>query len=104
MSSPYLGKIALAATAVHNLHDASRTPPALPPRLPPNRPRLTSESVVPYLDWLLRNQGRMSQQELDANLRAVELVVRIHMGAAQAKDTQHTLVRDGVIDPPPAAS
>lgn len=68
------------------------------------RPKLALETVPEYLDWVVGNITHMHSQAVDAHLRAAELVVRLRMGQAQAKDTQHTLVRDGVIDPPPAAS
>ena len=99
MSSPYLGKISLAATAINSLDRK----PAAPPEL--KRPKLTVDTVVEYLDWALANARALSlRDELAAHMQGAELVVRIHMGNAQAKDTQHTLVRDGLIDPPPAAS
>jgi hypothetical protein len=65
------------------------------------RPKLTAENVVDYLDWLTSNLGSLPGPEAELQMRACELVVRTRMGAAQAKDTQHTLVRDGIIDPPP---
>ncbi len=65
------------------------------------RPTLTLDNVPAYLDWALTHQGSMRRGELEHHLAACELVVRLQMGEAQAKDTQHTLVRDGIIDPPP---
>ncbi|HEX4511526.1 MAG TPA: hypothetical protein VH328_15670 [Burkholderiaceae bacterium] len=73
---------------------------ALQPK-PTPRPTLTVENVGPYLDWLMGQHGRMADAEMRSHLAACELLVRTRMGEAQAKDTQHTLVRDGVIDPPP---
>ena len=65
------------------------------------RPKLTADTVVEYLDWVTENCGNLLNAE--THLRAAELVIRTQMGEAQAKDTQHTLVRDGLMDAPPPA-
>jgi hypothetical protein len=66
------------------------------------RPKLTEDGVVAYIDWALGNIGRLGGAELDAHLRGAELVLRGIGFAAQNKATQHTLVEDGTIKPPPA--
>ncbi len=66
------------------------------------RPTLTLDNVPEYLDWALTHQRSMTRGELEHHLTAAELVVRLKMGAAQNKATQHTLVEQGIIDPPPA--
>lgn len=68
------------------------------------RPKLTLETVPEYLDWLTSNLGGHSRQDIEHHLRAAEMVVRLRMGDAQGKATQHTLVEEGIIDPPPTAS
>lgn len=65
------------------------------------RPTLTKDNVPQYLDWALTHQGGMRRGELEHHLAACELVVRLQMGEAQNKATQHTLVESGVIEPPP---
>lgn len=67
-------------------------------------PKLTGESVEEYLDWLSKHSPALDAAQLSTCLQLAELMVRLQMGKAQAKDTQHTLVRDGIIDPPPPAS
>ena len=68
------------------------------------RPRLTPDTVPAFLDWTLDNASALPNGGIEHHLRAAELVVRLKMGDAQNKATQHTLVEDGVIDPPPQAS
>jgi hypothetical protein len=65
------------------------------------RPKLTAENVVDYLDWLTENVGSLVPAHLAAHLQAAELVIRTQGNAAQAKATQHTLVEEGIIAPPP---
>lgn len=79
-------------------------PKELKARQPSPRPRLTAETVVAYLDWITANVGALTSAEVSQHMQAAELVIRALATEAQAKDTQHTLVRDGVIAPPPAAS
>jgi len=77
----------------------------LPPHKgPTKRPKLTAENVVEYLDWICGNIGNFIGVELDSHMKAAELVIRTLATEAQGKATQHTLVEDGVIDPPPVAS
>jgi hypothetical protein len=64
------------------------------------RPKLTAETVVKYLEWIAENVGNLSAQETKVHMEAAELVVRTMATKAQAKDTQHTLVRDGLMDAP----
>jgi hypothetical protein len=64
------------------------------------RPKLTAEDVVEYLDWVMDNVGTFAVGEADMHMKAAELAIRTRATDAQAKDTQHTLVRDGVIDAP----
>ncbi len=71
---------------------------------PPTRPTLDPEALVDYLDWIGSCVGGMTAADLQAHMQVAELAVRLAMGAAQAKATQHTLVQDGVIAPPPQAS
>lgn len=59
-------------------------------------PKLSSDTVVDYLDWISRCVGDMPAEHLTARLNAAELVVRIHMGNAQGKATAHT---EGVEQP-----
>ena len=66
------------------------------------RPKLSAETVVEYLDWIANNAGSISAQEQAMHMQAAELVVRTMATKAQAKDTQHTLVRDGLMDAPTA--
>jgi hypothetical protein len=66
------------------------------------RPRLTAPGVVEYLDWVTSNLETLDTEHIGHHMRAAELVVRVHMGNAQAKDTQHTLVRDGIMEAPTA--
>jgi len=68
------------------------------------RPKLTAETVVEYLDWLTANIGSLPQQHSAAHMQAAELAIRTLATEAQGKATQHTLVEDGVIKPPIAAS
>lgn len=70
---------------------AAKKLPARPPL-----PRLRADNVEDYLDWLMRNG---SPQEVENGLRAVELVVRLRMGEAQAKTTHAQLIEQGVVDP-----
>lgn len=120
----HIGPVAVAAAAVRTLHgsasdarirmaeSAQRAHTARRANFtePPGptstaRPQLTASNAVEYIDWALSNAPALvNTKTLDAHLRGAELVVRMHMAEAQAKDTQHTLVRDGVIDPPPAAA
>lgn len=71
---------------------------------PTQRPKLTAETVVAYLDWAMENIGKLSPQALEAHMKAAELAIRTLATEAQNKATQHTLVQDGTIDPPPMAS
>lgn len=68
------------------------------PRTP--RPKLTADSVVEYLDWVMGNLGSFAKGEEELHMRAAELTIRRLATEAQAKDTQHTLVRDGLIEAP----
>jgi hypothetical protein len=65
------------------------------------RPALTLDNVPAYLDWALTHQGTMRRGELEHHLTAAELIVRLKMGEAQNKATQHTLVEQGIVEPPP---
>ncbi len=76
----------------------------LPKRKPMTaRPKLTAETAVEYLDWIMHNLENLGP-EAQLHMAAAELAIRTKANEAQAKATQHTLVEDGVIDPPPAAS
>lgn len=66
-------------------------------------PELSRTTIEPYMNWLARNAAAMDAPHLAACLNLAELTVRLHMGDAQAKDTQHTLVRDGVMEAPQIA-
>lgn len=78
--------------------------PQKPPPAPTPRPQLTAEKVVGYLDWIMHNLGALSAPAIDLHLRAAELAIRTKANEAQGKATQHTLVEDGTIAPPPSAS
>ncbi len=67
------------------------------------RPRLTAETAVEYLDWIMHNLENLGPSA-QHHMAAAELAIRTKANEAQAKATQHTLVEDGIIDPPPAAS
>ncbi|SNT19048.1 hypothetical protein SAMN05421770_10557 [Granulicella rosea] len=67
-------------------------------------PKLSAATVEEYLNWLVHHLHLLSSENIAHRLAAAELVVRMHMGNAQNKATQHTLVEDGVIKPPPQAS
>jgi hypothetical protein len=71
---------------------------------PTKRPKLTAEDVVEYLDWVLANIGALKPSDVETHMRAAELAIRTRATDAQAKATQHTLVEQGVIEPPPQAS
>jgi hypothetical protein len=79
-------------------------PRAAAPSLSRRRPKLTAETVVDYIDWVMENLGQISEYAVKHHLNAAELVIRTLATEAQGKATQHTLVEDGVIDPPPHAS
>jgi len=64
------------------------------------RPKLTAENAVAYLDWIMENLGSFSKGEELLHMQAAELAIRTKANEAQAKDTQHTLVRDGVMEAP----
>jgi hypothetical protein len=64
-------------------------------------PKLSAETVIEYLDWVVKNLDAMPPEHIAHRLNAAELVVRVHMGNVQGKATQHTLVEDGTIAPPP---
>jgi hypothetical protein len=66
-----------------------------------NMPVLSGETVEEYLDWLAKNARALDAAHLATCLQLAELMVRLQMGKAQAKATQHTLVESGVIAPPP---
>jgi hypothetical protein len=88
-----------------------------PPRMPhdgpvgtnralPKKPTLTAATVVMYLDWLAEHiaAGHMLAHQSASLISVAELVIRTTAVEAQGKATQHTLVEDGVIAPPPVAS
>jgi hypothetical protein len=64
------------------------------------RPKLTAETVVDYLDWVMENLSCFVGDQAEMHMKAAELAIRTRATDAQAKDTQHTLVRDGVIEAP----
>lgn len=66
---------------------------------PTPRPILTADTAVEYLDWIMRNLDHLGPTVVH-HMAAAELAIRIKMGEAQAKATQHTLVEQGVIEPP----
>ncbi len=68
------------------------------------RPKLTAENVVEYIEWIMANSESLGAAVTSQHMAAAELVIRTLATAAQAKATQHTLVEDGTIAPPPAAS
>lgn len=68
------------------------------------RPKLTADNVVDYLDWVSDNATNFLPVALDTHMKAAELAVRTLTTEAQGKATQHTLVEDGIIKPPPQAS
>lgn len=72
----------------------------------PAPPTLTEANLPSFLNWVVKISlsGVVTNHQVDVALRAAELLLRSKMGEAQNKDTQHTLVRDGVIDPPPNPS
>jgi hypothetical protein len=63
------------------------------------RPTHTADTAVEYLDWIMRNLDHLGPTVLH-HMAAAELAIRIKMGEAQAKATQHTLVEQGIIDQP----
>ena len=66
---------------------------------PSPRPALTADTAVEYLDWIMRNLSHLGPSA-SLHMAAAELAIRIKMGEAQAKATQHTLVEQGIIDQP----
>ncbi len=72
------------------------SPKATPQPTP--RPVLTADTAVEYLDWIMRNLNHLGPSVIH-HMAAAELAIRIKMGEAQAKATQHTLIEDGVIKP-----
>ena len=80
-----------------NSFDTKKLPTASP------RPKLTAEGAVEYLDWIMANLQHLGTTAR-LHMAAAELAIRTKANEAQAKATQHTLVEDGIIDPPPAAS
>jgi hypothetical protein len=77
----------------------------LPPRKPlAKRPAIDPETIADYLDWIASCIGELDPRAIEQHTALAELAVRTTMGAAQAKATQHTLVEQGVIAPPPTAS
>lgn len=64
-------------------------------------PALNGETIEQYLDWLAKHAPALDERHLATCLQLAELTVRLQMGKAQAKATQHTLVQDGTIAPPP---
>lgn len=81
-----------------NNFDPNKLPKASP------RPTLTADTAVEYLEWIMRNLEHLSGGAAQMHMAAAELAIRTKANEAQAKATQHTLVEDGIIDPPPAAS
>jgi hypothetical protein len=64
---------------------------------PTPRPKLTAETVVEYLDWLMHNLPVLNATHIAHHMTACELAIRTIMGDAQAKATQATLIDDGKI-------
>lgn len=64
------------------------------------RPKLTTESVVDYLDWVADNFEAMNADTSTKHLAAAELAIRTLAIEAQNKATQHTLVQDGTMKAP----
>lgn len=67
---------------------------------PTPRPKLTAETVVEYLDWLMHNLDLINSTHVAHHMTACELAIRTIMGDAQAKATQATLIDDGKIKTP----
>ena len=78
--------------------------PPIPPVSSSRRPKLTAETVVDYLDWITANFSTLPSGQALLHMQAAELTVRTLATAAQGKATQHTLVEQGIIAPPPVAS
>ena len=70
---------------------------------PTARPKLTAETTFEYLEWIAENQDKIGRPQLETHKQIAELAVRMRMGEAQDKATQHTLIEDGTIAPPPPA-
>ena len=68
------------------------------------RPKLHPDTAHEYLDWVISSMPAFEAEDVERFFRAAELLVRVRMGDAQDKATQHTLVQDGTIAPPPAAA
>jgi hypothetical protein len=70
------------------------------------RPRISEETLYEHLDWLGQQDpnAQLGTAKLDHLVKVAELAVRVQGNKAQAKATQHTLVEDGLIAPPPHAS
>lgn len=66
------------------------------------RPKITLENTYDYLDWIASQE--LPREAMERHMQLAALAVRLRMGEAQDKATQHTLVEDGVIKPPPQAS
>ena len=64
-----------------------------------NRPKLTAETVVPYLDWVMSNVGIHPAAHTALHMQAAELTIRTLATRAQAKATNATLIEDGTIEP-----
>lgn len=70
------------------------------------KPTLTADEVVEFLNWITVHVvgDQMSHAEATLLMRAAELAISTRHADAQDKVTQHTLVDQGVIAPPPNAS
>ncbi len=64
------------------------------------RPKLTAETVVDYLDWVMDNLSTFATGQADMHMKAAELAIRTRATDAKAKATQHTLVREGLMEAP----
>lgn len=63
------------------------------------RPRLTAETAVEYLDWIMENLQHLGASTAH-HMAAAELAIRTKANEAQAKATNATLIDEGVIDHP----
>lgn len=70
------------------------------------KPKLTADNAVAFLDWITTHVvgHQMTHEEAKLLMHAAALAISTQHAEAQGKATQHTLVEEGIIDPPPGGS
>jgi hypothetical protein len=104
MATKETERMGYALTTKQEMAEATRLAaqlhPPPPSRIASARPRLTTDSVIDYLDWLTGNLHAIDKDLAAVHMAAAELVIRVQMGEAQGKATQHTLVDEGKLKAP----